>query len=90
MITYDKLFIGGQWVVPSSTAVYELNGKHRGTDRLCATGSRGRHRPCGDVYSMMPADRTAELHDDGEWTCTAIVGNGAGRFACSVEWEIVC
>ena len=25
MITYDKLFIGGQWVVPSSTAVYELN-----------------------------------------------------------------
>jgi aldehyde dehydrogenase (NAD+) len=61
MITYDKLFIGGQWVVPSSTAVYELNSAS--TEELIGSVPQARG---ADVDRAVAAAREA-FNDPSGW-----------------------
>ena len=61
MITYDKLFIGGQWVAPSSTAVYQLNSAS--TEELIGSVPQASE---ADIDRAVAAAREA-LNDPSGW-----------------------
>ena len=61
MITYEKLFIGGQWVVPSSTAVYEINSAS--TEELIGSVPQARE---ADIDRAVAAARQA-FNDPSGW-----------------------
>jgi acyl-CoA reductase-like NAD-dependent aldehyde dehydrogenase len=61
MIAYDKLFIGGQWVVPSSTAVHELNSAS--TEEPIGSAPRARE---ADIDRAVAAARQA-FDDPSGW-----------------------
>ena len=60
MQTYDKLFIGGEWIAPSSKATIEVISPH--TEEVIARVPEGRE---ADIDRAVAAARAA--FDEGPW-----------------------